>query len=78
MSLGNLYRTVTAKFVETLPWSPSGVLPGASLCVTYLGGGSYDMPFLPFQISKEYVPRIVSVTMLDMSLMLIQTKSSNA
>ncbi len=32
--LGNVDGTATANFVGTIPWSPSGIPPGASLCDT--------------------------------------------
>jgi hypothetical protein len=34
--LGNVDGTATANFVETIPWLPSHVPPGASLCDTYV------------------------------------------
>ncbi len=40
--LGDVYGTVTANL--TVPWSPSGVPPGASLCDTYVL--SYPLAFL--------------------------------
>ncbi len=32
--LGNVDGTATANFIGTIPWLPSGILPGASLCDT--------------------------------------------
>ncbi len=70
VSLGNVDRTATANFIETI----HGCLPAWCITLWHLGSGSYDLPFLPFQISEEYISRVVSVTMYEMTLIPTQAK----
>ncbi len=76
VSLGNVDKTGTENSYRhsmVTFWYPAR-------CVTlwHLGTGSHNLPFLPPQISDEYVPCVVSVTSCSMTPILIQAKGGKA
>ncbi len=70
VSLGNVDRTVTVNSLRhsmVTFWCPA-----RHVTLWHLGAGSHNLPFLPLQISKEYVPHVVSVTICSTTPILHQ------